>query len=138
MVLGVFSDGTWLLGRGLRFTDTMEPLIDDSYLVLLYELGLIPTVLITLRFIMILRAFVTTYFNAVEPGWKRLSFTCSLLLLVFLVNNVVARYLFGVGNPYSLLAFLLYAAPTELLVYSPRRMLNAVPPQVRISAASQC
>jgi hypothetical protein len=39
-------------------------------------------------------------------------------MVTFLVNNIVARYLFGVGNPYSLLAFILFAAPIENVVPS--------------------
>jgi hypothetical protein len=109
----VFTDGTFLIGRGIRSTDLSETtVIDNSYLVILYEIGLVPLILITWRFLTILRRFIRAYFHVVTQNQKFFYLTCTLLMVVLLVNNVVARLLFGVGNPYSLVAFLLFAAPT--------------------------
>lgn len=109
----VFADGTWLRGRGARSSDSLTSLIDNSYLVILYEIGLLPVILITWRFFSILRGFFRGYFRAISQREKHFYLACSLLIVVFLVNNVVDRYLFAVGNPYSLLAFFLFAAPTS-------------------------
>lgn len=111
--LRVFTDGTFLIGRGLRYTDLSEAtIIDNSYLVILYEVGLVPLVLITWRFFDILRRFIGAYFRAMTQSQRLFALAGSLLLVVFMVTNIVDRYLFGVGNPYSLVAFMLFATPT--------------------------
>ena len=115
--LQVFSDGTWLLGHGIRTSDSMEDqLIDNSFLVILYEIGMLPLILITLRFLSISSKFVSGYFRVKEEQERYLCLSCSLLMVVLLVNSVVARLLFGVGNPYSLLALFLFAAPASRIV----------------------
>src|SRR6266581_34714 len=118
--MNVMSDGSWLVGKGFRSSDSMQDnLIDNSYLVLAYELGLVPLILITWRFLKILQRFVKSYFRPIKREQIRFYLACSLLMVAFLVNNIVARYLFGVGNPYSLLAFLLFATPTSRFELSP-------------------
>ena len=115
--LNLLSDGTWLTGKGVRSSDSMQDnLIDNSYLVLVYELGLVPLILIMWRFVRILQRVVKSYFCSIDMEQRRLCLACSLLMVAFLVNNIVARYLFGVGNPYSLLAFFFFVAPIERFV----------------------
>ena len=109
------SDGNWLLGRGLRSSDSMSQPIDNSYLVILYELGLFPFVLITFRFFAILKSFVRSRLYAVDPKKRELYMACTLLMVVFLVNDIVGRFMFALANPYSFLTFLFFAAPTSAL-----------------------
>jgi len=116
--LNLLSDGSWMFGRGIRASDSQEQLIDNSYLVMLYEIGLIPLLLISWRFLKILHRFVEGYFRPIKREQRLFYLACSLLIVVFLMNNIVARYLFGVGNPYSLLALFLFAAPIERIVPS--------------------
>jgi hypothetical protein len=117
--LRALSDGTWLTGRGLRSSDSMYPPIDNSYLVLLYEVGLFPLVLITWRFFGILRRFVRSYFRSTNERQRHFYLAWTLLMVVFLVNDIVGRFMFALANPYSLLAFLIFAAPgAEMEVYS--------------------
>jgi O-antigen ligase len=112
------SDGTWLTGRGLRSSDSMYPPIDNSYLVLLYEVGLFPLILITWRFFGILRRFVKSYFRSTVKRQRHFYLAWTLLIVVFLVNDIVGRFMFALANPYSLLAFLIFAAPAvEMQVY---------------------
>jgi len=119
--MSVFSDGTFLLGRGVRSSDYTEALIDNSYFVVLYEIGLIPLLLITWRFLSILRASLKGYFHAFTTDQRDFYLAFSLLVVDFLVNNIVARYLFSIGNPYSLFLFLVFAAPVPLA--NPRAMV---------------
>jgi hypothetical protein len=122
--LSVFDDGTWLVGRGIRSSDSMGwRMIDNSYLVILYEMGLLPVLLITWRYLSISRGFFRGYFLAVSETQRHFYLACGQLMVVFLVNNIVARYLFAVGNPYSLLAVFLFAAPTSqiFLEFRPRK-----------------
>lgn len=112
--LNLVSDGTWLVGRGIRSSDSMQDkLIDNGYLVLLYEIGLVPLVLITWRYLRITRSFIKEYWNVEDPRKRQFYIACTLLMVVFLTNNIVARYLFGVGNSYSLFAIFLFAAPNS-------------------------
>lgn len=114
VVMRVFTDGTFLVGRGIRSTD-QEP-IDNSYLVILYEIGLVPLVLITWRFFSISGRYFRNYFRSANQAERDFYLACCLLMAVFLVNNIVARFLLSVGNPYSLAALLLFATPTRLLL----------------------
>jgi len=113
-VMRIFSDGTFLIGKGIRYSDQSESeAIDNSYLVIPYEIGLTPLILITWRYFSILRTFLRAYFRTDDQGERRFYLAVGLLLVVLLVSNLAERYLFGVGNPYSLIAFLLFAAPTS-------------------------
>jgi O-Antigen ligase len=108
----VLRDGSWLWGHGIRTSDSMNQLIDNSYVVTLYEVGLFPLALICLRFFQVGYKCAKEYFVAADSRESAMYLVCVLLITVFLLNNFVARYLFGIGNPYSLLALLLFAAPS--------------------------
>jgi hypothetical protein len=110
--VNALRDGSWLWGHGIRTSDSMSQLIDNSYVVALYEVGFCSLVLICFRFVNVVYQFARKYLVGGESGKGAVDLVCVLLLAVFLLNNFVARYLFGVGNPYSLLAILLFAAPT--------------------------
>jgi len=107
------KDGTWLLGHGIRSSDSMPQLIDNSYIVSLYEIGFVPVALICVRFLANLRRFMKAHSRVTDPRQAQLLLGCTLLMVSFLLNNFVARYLFAVGNPYSFLAILLFVAPCE-------------------------
>jgi hypothetical protein len=114
--MNVLSDGTWIVGKGIRSSDSMQDnLIDNSYLVIIYEVGLIPLLLITWRFLYVSRRFLIGYFQSTDKEQRYVCLVCGMLMAVFLMNNIVARFLFSVGNPYSLAALLLFATPTRLL-----------------------
>jgi O-antigen ligase len=114
--LNLLSDGSWMFGRGIRASDSQEQLIDNSYLVMLYEIGLVPLLLITWRFLSISKRFVGCYFQSTERAQQIFYLSSSMLMAVFLVNNVVARFLFSIGNAYSLAALLLFLTPSSRLV----------------------
>jgi hypothetical protein len=109
------SGGNWLLGQGMRSSDSLYPMIDNSYLVILYDLGLFPLILITWRFLSILRRFLDAYFRAIDESQRKLYLLCCLLMVMLLTINIVERYLFGVGNPFSLLALLFFATPASVI-----------------------
>jgi hypothetical protein len=122
--LDVLSGGGWMLGHGIRASDSQEQLIDNSYLVLLYEIGLVPLVLITWRFLSISKRFFDAYLLSTERKQQIFYLSSLMLLVVFLVNNFVARFLFSIGNAFSLVALLLFLSPASRLVSSsePARM----------------
>lgn len=113
----VLSDGTWMVGRGVRSSDGLSEgnWIDNGYLVVLYETGIISLCLIVGRFLGILRRFVSSYLKSTSKVQQGLSMICVVLIVVFLTNDIFARYLFSVGNPYSILTLLLFATPTSRL-----------------------
>ena len=105
------AGGKWLLGKGMRSSDSIYPMIDNSYLVILYDLGFLPLVLIVWRFLSILWKYSKSYLCAADESQRKFCLLCCLLMVMLLAINIVERFLFGVGNPYSLLALLLFAAP---------------------------
>jgi hypothetical protein len=118
--LNVLSDGSWLLGKGIRSSDAMQDnLIDNSYLVVLYEIGLVPLILITWRFFDLTKRLAIGYLRSANSNGNLFYLFCGMLLAVFLANDFVARFLFSVGNPYSLVALLFFVTPTARLVSAP-------------------
>jgi O-antigen ligase len=126
-ILHQMSSGNWLLGQGLRSSDSMSPPIDNSYLVILYELGLFPFALIIFRFFTILSRFIRGYLHSMGPRQRGLYLTCTLLMAVFLVNDIVGRFMFALANPYSLFAFLLFAAPNSAIALNATRSKSKAP-----------
>jgi O-antigen ligase len=118
--MNTMRDGSWLWGHGIRTSDSMSQLIDNSYLVTLYEVGILPLLLISFRFFSLVLRSVKKYFSATDPTQAATHLVCILLMTVFLSNNFVARYLFAVGNPYSFFALLVFVAPTTTLSASAR------------------
>jgi len=114
-MMPLLSDGTSLVGRGMRSSDSL-PAIDNSYVLVLYEIGPLALILITWRFFRILLRSLKGYFGSIEGEQRQFYLACSLLIVVFLANNIVTRYLFAVPNLYSLLAFFLLAAPRARLM----------------------
>jgi hypothetical protein len=114
--LRVLSDGSWLFGHGVRSSDLMEDnFIDNSYLVMLYEVGVVTISIVTWRYVSILRRLLRNYFKTRDRMERCFFLGATLLIIVFLANNIVARFLFSVGNPYSLVALLFFVTPTRLL-----------------------
>jgi O-antigen ligase len=110
--INTLKDGTWLIGHGIRSSDSMTQLIDNSYIVNLYEIGIFPLILICWRFGGTLWRFMKDYATAADSRQAQMFLACSFLMGTFLLSNFVARYLFAMGNPYSLLALLFFVAPT--------------------------
>lgn len=101
------QEGAGLIGVGYRETSN-NVVIDNGYLVLLYESGLVATALFAL---LTLLALLRMRGEAIRCK-SGAAHTALLLLIAFLVNNVAARYLVGVGNAYSLMMmYMILAGP---------------------------
>jgi O-antigen ligase len=116
LTLNALSDGSWIIGHGIRSSDSQEQLIDNSYLVMLYEIGIVPLILVCFRYVTVLGHFLRSYLKSRNEKRRLLHFSCTLLILVFVTNNIVARFLLSVGNPFSLMALLLFVTPTSMIV----------------------
>ena len=107
----LLANGTIVLGRGFRSSDYEFQAVDNSYLVILYDLGVVALIVIATRFVFILARFIRSYLRSDEPARSAFWLTCCLVMIVLMVNSTVARYLFGLGNPFSLLALFIFATP---------------------------
>jgi len=75
--------------------------IDNGYLVLLYECGIITAMVVLVRYA---KALWCSGRRALRiPHHLLLALALCGLLCAFLANNVLDRYPFGSGNPFSLL-----------------------------------
>jgi O-antigen ligase len=106
----------WLFGFGYRAGDRMVGTIDNGYIQLLFESGLIAGLLI---FGSMLRVFYLLW-HASRPrennAWTRYYMMLWCLMIVYFLNNISARYLFSIGSPFSLCILCLMAASRQELV----------------------
>jgi hypothetical protein len=114
--LNMLSDGSWLSGNGYRTGgERVGTSLDNGYLTVLFELGCFPAVFIILRYVYALSVSGQLVLKVHEPEPASWSTALFVFLIIFLVNNIVARYVFGYGNPASLLGlFLLIATGDEV------------------------
>ena len=97
--------GSWFLGNGFRSGSAeLGFSIDNGYLTIVYEIGIIPALLVTIKYIWVTLRFALKYLRAQIFQETALSLSIIFIMVIFLTNNIVARYLFGLGNPFSLLA----------------------------------
>ncbi|HEX6771149.1 MAG TPA: O-antigen ligase family protein [Acidobacteriaceae bacterium] len=112
----------WFFGFGYRAGDRMVGTIDNGYVQLVFESGLIAGGLI---FGSMLRVFVLLW-KASAPrennAWTRFYMVLWCLMIVYFFNNISTRYLFSFGSPFSLCVLFMMAASREELVGSQARM----------------
>ena len=93
-VLRVVSDGSWVFGHGVRSSDTLSwlsnQMVDNSYMVILYDMGIVPLILITWRFVSLLHRATQRCLSPVQYDDK-LSLTCGMFLVVLMVSSIVER-----------------------------------------------
>jgi O-antigen ligase len=106
----------WLFGFGYRAGDRMVGTIDNGYVQLLFESGLIAGSMILGS---MLRVFFLLW-KASRPrennAWTRYYMMLWCMMIVYFLNNVSTRYLFSFGSPFSLCILCLMAASRQELV----------------------
>jgi O-antigen ligase len=114
--LDMLSDGSWLTGNGYRTGgERVGASVDNGYLTALFELGFFAAAFVILRYLYALYVCGQQVAKVHEPVQASWSTALFVFLMIFLVNNIVARYLFGYGNPASLLGlFLLTTTGDEI------------------------
>lgn len=96
--------GSLLLGNGYRTGSAKLGFsIDNGYLTLVYETGIIVTIFIVLKYLWVTVSFIREYLSSKTVRNSAFFLTIIFIMVIFLTNNIVARYLFGLGNPFSLL-----------------------------------
>jgi hypothetical protein len=113
----------WLFGFGYRAGDRMVGTIDNGYIQLLFESGMIAGSMILgsmLRvFFLLWRVSRPTENNA----WTRYYMMLWSLMIVYFLNNISTRYLFSFGSPFSLCILSLMAASRRELIGGGARAL---------------
>jgi hypothetical protein len=106
----------WLFGFGYRTGDLLVGTIDNGYVQLLFESGLIAGGLI---FGSMLRVFFLLWKAStcrVNNAWNRYYLVLWCLMIVYFLNNISTRYLFSFGSSFSVLVLFLMAASRRELV----------------------
>lgn len=106
----------WLFGFGYRAGDRMVGTIDNGYVQLLFESGLIGGGLVLgsmLRVFFLLRKASNLREN---NAWTRYYAMLWCLMIVYFLNNISTRYLFSFGSPFSICILFLMAASRQELV----------------------
>jgi len=81
--------------------------IDNGYLTLVYEAGIVVALFVVLKLFWVMFTAFRLYVQSTNREAAALYAALLFTLIVFLTNNVVNRYLFGIGNPFSLLSLFL-------------------------------
>lgn len=115
----------WLFGFGYRMGDRMIGTIDNGYIQLLFETGLISGgIILGVMLASFLRLWRATR-GRENDAWLRYHTMLWTTLIVYLVNNISTRYLFSFGNSFSVcVIFIICASRRELL--GPRASAEAV------------
>ena len=129
------ANDRWLFGFGYRAGDRLVGTIDNGYVQLLFESGLIAGGMILGS---MLRVFFLLW-KASHPrennAWTRYYAVLWCLMIVYFMNNISTRYLFSFGSPFSLcVLFLMAASPRELVGGGIRARTVKVTPPARLAA----
>ncbi len=100
----------WLFGFGYRMGDVLVGTIDDGYLQLLFETGLISGLII---FGLLVGVFIRLWRASrvrENSAWNRYYYMLWCMLIIYFVNNISTRYLFSFGNGFSICVLILMSA----------------------------
>lgn len=95
----------WFVGYGFRTSaGELGFSVDNGYLTLIYETGIVATAVIVGGYFRAVWHLIRCYREGGSAEKNAMALGGVVFLSFFLTNNIVARYLFGIGNPVSLLA----------------------------------
>jgi hypothetical protein len=106
----------WLFGFGYRAGDRLVGTIDNGYIQLLFESGLIAGLLI---FGSMLRVWLLLWRSSrpvANTAWIRYYTMLNCTMVIYFFNNISTRYLFSFGSSFSILMILLMTASRQQLV----------------------
>ena len=128
--------GRWLFGFGYRAGDRMVGTIDNGYVQLLFESGLIGGGLVLGSMVRVFFLLWKVSNLRENNAWTRYYAMLWCLMIVYFLNNISTRYLFSFGSPFSLcILFLMAASRRELIGGGARaRLAQKVKPPPRVAA----
>ena len=113
-----YNAADFWLGVGPRKSRLIAGDIDNGYIVLILENGLLAGTIIIIRYIYVTLWLVWVSYRSQNVLEVKLALALVLMSVAFLINNLVARYLFGIGNPFCLYGLLLFClGPTCLRLW---------------------
>ncbi|HEX4581732.1 MAG TPA: hypothetical protein VH139_06710, partial [Acidobacteriaceae bacterium] len=113
-VLGTHN--RWLFGFGYRAGDRLVGTIDDGYVQLLFESGLIGGGLVLGSMMRVFFLLWKVSNLRENNAWTRYYAMLWCLMIVYFLNNISTRYLFSFGSPFSICILFLMAASRRELV----------------------
>jgi hypothetical protein len=96
------AENRWLIGFGYRAGDRLVGTIDNGYIQLLFESGLIAGSMILGSMIRVLVLTWKAAGLAQSGAWRRYYTALWCLMVIYFMNNVSTRYLFSFGSSFSL------------------------------------
>jgi hypothetical protein len=103
------------LGLGPRKSVIVAGNIDNGYIVVLLENGLLAGGCIIFRMFYVTIVYMWIALRTKDKCEYKASLSLAFVSVVFLMNNVVARYLFGIGNPFCLIGLGIFSLGVVLL-----------------------
>jgi len=122
------SKDRWFFGFGYRAGDRLVGTIDNGYVQLLFESGLIGGSLILGSMLRVSFLLWKVSQPRENNAWTRYYMMLWCLMIVYFLNNVSTRYLFSFGSPFSLCILCLMAASRQELVGGGMRVMQKVKP----------
>lgn len=102
-------------GNGYRTLNNIFESVDNGYLVVIYENGLFCLLILLSLILSVMFSLTKVYFSSSDKNNSALYLSFLYLIVTFLANNFVARYLLSVGNPFSaFMIVFLFASPIFL------------------------
>lgn len=114
-VYSQYNAADYWLGVGPRKSGMLAGDIDNGYIVMILENGLVASSIILLRFLSTFAYFVGVAVNTKDEFEFRLALALVFISAAFFTNNLTARYLWGIGNPFCLFGIALFALGPEIL-----------------------
>ena len=109
LTLDDLKHGSLFFGNGYRTgSDLLGFSIDNGYLTLIYEMGAFVSIFVVIKYLWVTVYFARNYLRSFNIRDDALFFSLTFIMIIFLTNNIVVRYLFGMGNPFSLLCLFFF------------------------------
>jgi len=104
----ISHNGVWAFGSGYRTSGKdLGFSVDNGYLTIAYEMGIFGLLVIVGQLAWCLWLSTRCYIRSAYHVERQYFMLLGALLIVLLVNNFFDRYLFGMGNPFSLLGLII-------------------------------
>jgi hypothetical protein len=121
------AENRWLIGFGYRAGDRLVGTIDNGYVQLLFESGLIAGSMILGSMIRVVVLLWRAAGLAQSGAWKRYYTVLWCMMVIYFMNNVSTRYLFSFGSSFSLCVICMMTCSRRELVGAGTRKPAADP-----------
>jgi O-antigen ligase len=114
-VYSQYTTTDFWLGVGPRKSSVLAGDIDNGYIVLLLENGLVAGTAVLIRLLYVTGSFIGAALKTRDKQEFVWALFLSLICVTYLTNNFVARYLLGIGNPFCLFGVAIFAVGPKML-----------------------